>query len=181
MDSAHKQPSSELARSDGKVTRSLTLKKSTANELIGPIDSKLLAKVGGGKGVCDVQKNQTIFSQGDAAESVFYIQRGRVKLTVVSNNGKEAVMVVVFRQPGANIIDTVDRIKAELPRLKAAMPSDVDVAVASDRSITIRASLHDTELTLVIAVVLVIVVVFLFLSSPMTVSLSVVLPWAKAM
>jgi multidrug efflux pump len=80
-------------------------------------------------------------------------------------NGKEAVMVVVFRQPGANIIDTVDRIKAELPRLKAAMPSDIDIAVASDRSITIRASLHDTELTLVIAVVLVIVVVFLFLGN----------------
>jgi multidrug efflux pump len=78
-------------------------------------------------------------------------------------NGKEAVMVVVFRQPGANIIDTVDRIKAELPRLRAAMPSDMDILIASDRSNTIRASLHDTELALVIAVLLVTVVVFLFL------------------
>ncbi len=78
-------------------------------------------------------------------------------------NGKAAVMVVVFRQPGANIIDTVDRIKAELPRLRAGMPSDVDISIASDRSNTIRSSLHDTELALVIAVLLVTGVVFLFL------------------
>ncbi len=78
-------------------------------------------------------------------------------------NGQQAVMVVVFRQPGANIIDAVDRIKAELPRLQAAMPSDAKITVASDRSITIRASLHDTELTLLIAVALVTLVVFLFL------------------
>jgi multidrug efflux pump len=78
-------------------------------------------------------------------------------------NGKQAVMVIVFRQPGANIIDAVDRVKAELPQLEAAMPTDVKIAIASDRSITIRASLHETELTLLIAVALVTVVVFLFL------------------
>ncbi len=80
-------------------------------------------------------------------------------------NGKEAVTVVVFRQPGANIIATVDRIKAELPQLKTAMPSDVDIAIATDRSTTIRASLRDTELTLVIAVVLVTIIVLLFLGN----------------
>ena len=78
-------------------------------------------------------------------------------------NGKQAVMVIVFRQSGANIIDTVDRVKAELPQLEAAMPTDIEITIASDRSITIRASLYDTELTLVLAVALVTVVVFLFL------------------
>jgi multidrug efflux pump len=78
-------------------------------------------------------------------------------------NGNQAVMVIVFRQPGANIIDTVDRVKAELPHLEASMPTDVEISIASDRSITIRASLRDTELTLLLAVALVTVVVFLFL------------------
>ena len=78
-------------------------------------------------------------------------------------NGKQAVMLIVFRQSGANIIDTVDRVKAELPQLEAAMPTDIEITIASDRSITIRASLYDTELTLVLAVALVTVVVFLFL------------------
>jgi multidrug efflux pump len=78
-------------------------------------------------------------------------------------DGKPAVLVILFRQPGANIIDTVDRVKAELPHLQAAMPTDVEITQAADRSTTIRASLHDTERTLLIAVGLVTVVVFLFL------------------
>jgi multidrug efflux pump len=79
------------------------------------------------------------------------------------SDGKPAVLVVLFRQPGANIIDTVDRVKAELPHLMAAMPHDVDLTLAVDRTTTIRASLSDTERTLVIAVGLVTAVVFLFL------------------
>jgi multidrug efflux pump len=79
------------------------------------------------------------------------------------SNGKPSVLVILFRQPGANIIDTVDRVKAELPHLQAAMPSDVDIALAADRTTTIRASLFDTERTLAIAVCLVTLVVFLFL------------------
>src|ERR1700757_2991268 len=78
-------------------------------------------------------------------------------------NGKASVLVVLFRQPGANIIETVDRVKAELPHLQAAMPTDVQVTEAIDRTTTIRASLHDTERTLIIAVCLVTAVVFLFL------------------
>ncbi len=78
-------------------------------------------------------------------------------------DGKPAVFAVIFRQPGANIIDTVERVKAELPQLQAAMPNDIEFLPASDRSITIRASLHDTEWTLVIAVLLVTLIVFLFL------------------
>ena len=78
-------------------------------------------------------------------------------------NGTPAVLVIVFPQPGANIINTVDAVKAALPQLEAAMPSDINVSIANDRSTTIRASLFDTELTLVIAVVLVTLVVFAFL------------------
>ncbi|WP_296658150.1 efflux RND transporter permease subunit [Paraburkholderia sp.] len=78
-------------------------------------------------------------------------------------NGKRSVLVILYRQPGANIIQTVDRVIALLPRLKASLPADVDVTPTSDRSVTIRASLKDTERTLIIAVVLVVMVVFLFL------------------
>ncbi len=81
-------------------------------------------------------------------------------------NGEPAVLVIIFRQPGANIIDAVDHVKAELPTLDAALPRDVKVTLASDRSLTIRASLHDTERTLVIAVLLVTFIVFLFLGNP---------------
>ena len=79
------------------------------------------------------------------------------------SDGRPAVFAVIFRQPGANIIDTVERVKAELPHLQAAMPNDIEFLPASDRSITIRASLHDTELTLAIAILLVTLIVFLFL------------------
>jgi multidrug efflux pump len=78
-------------------------------------------------------------------------------------NGKPSVLVILYRQPGANIIETVDAVKAQLPFLKASLPGDVDVTLASDRSTTIRASLSDTQRTLLISVALVIMVVFLFL------------------
>jgi len=78
-------------------------------------------------------------------------------------SGQPSVLIILFRQPGANIIDTIDSVKAELPHLEAAMPADVNVTIAIDRSTTIRQSLHDTELTLVIAISLVTVVVYLFL------------------
>ena len=78
-------------------------------------------------------------------------------------NGKPSVLVILSRTPGGNIIDTIDRIKAELPQLEASIPSDIKVSIAEDRSTTIRTSLHDVEITLAIATALVIVVVFLFL------------------
>ena len=78
-------------------------------------------------------------------------------------DGKPAVMVVVFRQPGANIIDTVDRIKALLPGLRASIPAAIDLDVANDRTRTIRASLREVEQTLIFSVALVIAVVFIFL------------------
>jgi multidrug efflux pump len=78
-------------------------------------------------------------------------------------NGKPAVSVVVTQQPGANIIETVDRVKALIPELKRSIPETIDLRVANDRSVTIRASLKQVERTLVGAVFLVILVVFIFL------------------
>jgi multidrug efflux pump len=78
-------------------------------------------------------------------------------------NAKPSVAVVIFKQPQANVIDTVDRIRAALPALKASIPAAIDLSVMLDRTTTIRASVRDVEITLVIAVSLVILVVFLFL------------------
>ena len=80
-------------------------------------------------------------------------------------NGMPSVLVIVWRQPNANIIDTVDRIRALLPYLKASIPQEINLRVAMDRTVTIRASVHDVEETLLISVILVILVVFLFLKN----------------
>ncbi len=81
-------------------------------------------------------------------------------------NGKSAVLVIVSRQPGANIIDTVDRVKAALPQLKASLPAGLDITVVLDQTTTIRASVRDVERSLLISIALVILVVFVFLRSP---------------
>jgi len=108
---------------------------------------------------------------------VGYHNGAAVKLTDVANvqdstenlraagfvNGKSSVLIIVFRQPGANIIDTVDRVREAIPALKASIPTAIDVRVALDRTQTIRASVKDVERTLIISVGLVILVVFLFL------------------
>ncbi len=78
-------------------------------------------------------------------------------------NGRPAVMVVIFRQPGANIIETVDRVMDLLPQLAASIPGDINVSVVMDRTPPIRGSLRDVGVTLVISAMLVILVVFCFL------------------
>jgi multidrug efflux pump len=80
-------------------------------------------------------------------------------------NGKPAVVVILRRQPGANIVDTVERVKAVLPQLEASIPRAIDVELILDRTTTIRSSLHEVERTLVFAVCLVVLVVFAFLRS----------------
>jgi multidrug efflux pump len=80
-------------------------------------------------------------------------------------NTTEAVIVNIQRQPGANVIEVVDRIHALLPQLRAALPAAVDVAVLTDRTTTIRASVADVEFELAVAIVLVVLVIFLFLRS----------------
>jgi len=78
-------------------------------------------------------------------------------------NGKPSVLVIIYRAPNANIIDTVDAVEGMLPELQASIPHAINVSVAMDRSTTIRSSLHDVEITLLIAIALVVFVVFLFL------------------
>src|SRR5262249_7293479 len=78
-------------------------------------------------------------------------------------DGKPAVLMIVFRQPGANIIDAVDRVKELLPQLQASIPAAIKLDVALDRTTTIRASVRDIQITLIISIVLVVLVVFLFL------------------
>jgi multidrug efflux pump len=78
-------------------------------------------------------------------------------------NGKRSVTVIIFRQPGANIIETVDRIRAQLPIIKASIPLGIDTTIVLDRTTTIRASVSDVERTLLISIGLVILVVFVFL------------------
>jgi len=80
-----------------------------------------------------------------------------------SFNGKPSVLVVIFRQPGANMIATADRVKAALPFLKASLPASINLVVGLDRTTTVRASVADVERTLIISVILVTLVVFIFL------------------
>ncbi len=80
-------------------------------------------------------------------------------------NGKRSVLVLIYLQPNANIIETVDKVKELLPDLQAALPNDVDVTLASDRTTTIRASLMEVERALTISVILVVLVTFAFLRS----------------
>jgi multidrug efflux pump len=81
-------------------------------------------------------------------------------------NGEPAIVMVIFRQPGANILETVDRVRAMLPQLQASIPPTIHLGVILDRTPTIRASIHDVEITLMISIVLVVLVVFAFLRNP---------------
>ncbi len=94
---------------------------------------------------------------GDVTDSVENLRNAGL------SNGKPAVLIILYRQPGANIISTVDLVKALMPQLRASISPAIDIGVAVDRSTTIRTSLRDVERTLILAVLLVIVVVFAFL------------------
>ncbi len=105
-------------------------------------------------------RNQRATLLSDIAEVNDSVQSLRYAGSI---NGKPAVTLVVYKQPGANVIQTVDRIKATLPFLKASLSGGTEMIITGDRTATIRTSLADTEQTLVIAVVLVILVVLVFL------------------
>jgi hydrophobe/amphiphile efflux-1 (HAE1) family protein len=87
------------------------------------------------------------------------------KLLASWQNGKRGILLVIFKQPGANVIETVDHIKAALPHLEASIPPSVHVNVIMDRTLTIRAAVADVQFTLVLSVTLVVMVIFLFLRS----------------
>jgi multidrug efflux pump len=96
----------------------------------------------------------------DVAEVVDSVEDSR---NLGLSNGKPGVLLAIFRQPGANMIETVDRIMALLPLLRASISPSLHLSVAVDRTTTIRASVHDVEIALLISIVLVILVVFAFL------------------
>ncbi|MDP1574597.1 MAG: efflux RND transporter permease subunit [Coxiellaceae bacterium] len=81
------------------------------------------------------------------------------------SNGEPAVVLIIFKQPGANVIQTVDQIREKMPEFKALLPGTVHLSTVSDRTVTIRASLRDVEFTLVIAIILVVCVVYAFLGN----------------
>ena len=110
----------------------------------------------------------------DVARVVDSVENERVAAWA---DGRRAVLVIIRRQPGANIIDVIERVKALLPQLSGSISPAVDVNVLQDRSATIRASVADVELTLVISVCLVVLVVFAFLRSAWATSIpSVAVP-----
>src|SRR5207302_10725208 len=96
----------------------------------------------------------------DIADVVDSVENARLAAWA---NETPAIIVNIQRQPGANVIEVVDRIKALLPQLQTTLPSSVDVKVLTDRTTTIRASVHDVQFELMLAVALVVMVIFLFL------------------
>ena len=135
-------------------------------------------QISNGTTTMDVSSNDQLLKAVDYMPLVVgYHSGAAVKLSDVANvqdstenvraagfvNGQPSVLIIIFRQPGANIIETVDRIRAAIPSLKASIPTAIDVRVVLDRTMTIRASVRDVERTLMISISLVILVVFLFL------------------
>jgi multidrug efflux pump len=112
------------------------------------------------KGLVVGYKNGAAVHLSDVAQITDSVQNVRAAGYL---NGKRAVMLIIFRQPGANIIETVDNIRAALPFIKASIPFGIDTTIVLDRTTTIRASVSDVEKTLITSTVLVILVVFIFL------------------
>ena len=104
----------------------------------------------------------------DVAETVDDAENTRLAAWAgtADTGAKPGVILNIRRQPGANVIDTVDRIKALLPQLQSTLPASLDVQVLTDRTVTVRASVRDMQLELGLAVVLVVAVIFVFLRSP---------------
>ena len=105
-------------------------------------------------------KNGAAVHLADVADVIDSVQNIR---TAGYLNGKRSVVLIVFRQPGANIIDTVDSIKEQIPSIQASISQGMDITIVQDRTTTIRASVADVERTLMISILLVIAVVFIFL------------------
>ncbi|MTJ83590.1 MAG: nodulation protein [Telmatospirillum sp.] len=112
-------------------------------------------------------RNLVVAYRNGAAVRLSDVARVEDSVEDLRNQGladaKPSVLAVITRQPSANIIDTVERLRAVLPQLKASIPADIDIAVPMDRTTTIRASLRDVERTLLISLALVVLVVFVFL------------------
>jgi multidrug efflux pump len=114
------------------------------------------------KGLVIAYRNGSPVRLTDVADVIDGAQNNRL---AAWTNTVPAVILNVQRQPGANVIEVADRIKAMLPQLQSALPSAIDVGVLTDRTVTVRASVRDVELELTLAIVLVVLVIFVFLRS----------------
>ncbi len=149
-------------------------------------------QIANGSQTADIMDNDQLFKAADYKPLIVnYVNGAPVRLADIADvqdsienirtagyvNGKAAIPLIIFSAPGANIIQTVDRIDAALPSLQASLPKGVNMTVMMDRSTTIRASVADVERTLIIAILLVILVVFVFLRSSRTILIpAVVVP-----
>jgi multidrug efflux pump len=126
------------------------------------------------KSVVVAYKNGAPLHLSDVADIVDDAENVRLAAWM---NDVPAIILNIQRQPGANVIEVVDRVKRQLPRLQAALPAAIDVAVLTDRTVTIRASVRDVQIELLLAVALVVAVIFVFLRSiPATVIPSIAVP-----
>ena len=119
-----------------------------------------LASAAAYKAITVAYRNDAPVLLSDVADVVEGLENSRVGAWY---KGQPAVVIDVQRQPGANVIETVERIKAELPRLRRAMPAGADLTIVNDRTTTIRASIYDVQFTLVLSIALVVLVVLVFL------------------
>src|SRR6185437_5032073 len=161
-----------------------TLQQASVNQAKGNFD--------GPKQAYEINANDQLLTSKDYSQLVVAYRNGApVMLTDVAKvvddvennrlaawmNDKPAVIVNIQRQPGANIIQVVDSIKKLLPQLKANLPAAVDVTILSDRTTTIRASVHDVQFSLLLTVALVVLAIFLFLRNlPATFIPSIAVP-----
>ena len=152
------------------------------NAVLSTMNSQLArGQITGGGRTADIVMNGQISHAAEFAPLIIGYHNGvAVRLSDVADvvdstanvrnagylNGKISIPVIIFRQPGANIIQTVDRIRSQLPFLKATIPAGMQMTVVMDRTTTIRASVNDVERSLIISIVLVVLVVFVFLRSP---------------
>ena len=141
---------SDLAK--GQITDGILTADILANDQISQAEDYKPVVVG--------YKNGAAIRLSDVAQVTDSVQNIRAAGYL---NGKRSVTVIIFRQPGANIIETVDRVRAQLPYIQASIPLGMDATIVLDRTTTIRASVSDVERTLLISIGLVIIVVFVFL------------------
>jgi multidrug efflux pump len=141
---------SDLAK--GQITDGITTANIVANDQISHAEDFKPVIIGYHKGAA--------IHLTDVADVIDSVQNVRAAGYL---NGKRAILLIIFRQPGANIIDTVDRIRTELPNIKASIPQGIDTTIVLDRTTTIRASVSDVEYSLTLSIILVIIVVFVFL------------------